>query len=248
MYLYLFGVWEPDLASYLRSRLQPGDVFIDVGANIGYDTLLAARCVGASNATGRVVAIEASPAVFARLSETLRDNGSPANVRAINMAAARTPGTLRIYAGPQHNVGLTTTVQRGSMPAAGEVQALPLGDLLQADEFGRARVIKIDVEGGEDAVLAGMQACVDRLPRDVEIAVELSPLWWSDRSKTASGVLRPFMERGFNVYTVPNNYWPWRYLWPNDVARPRRLRDQQLLTRPVKRIDVILSRLDVDML
>ena len=41
-YVYLFGTWEPDLAAFLRRRLRPGDTFIDVGANIGCLSALAA--------------------------------------------------------------------------------------------------------------------------------------------------------------------------------------------------------------
>jgi FkbM family methyltransferase len=245
MYLYLFGVWEPDLAAYLRSRLGDGDVFVDVGANVGYDTLLASRRVGES---GRVVAIEASPTVFDRLLETLRLNGAPSNVRTINKAASETAGTLEIYAGPSHNLGLTTTVRRGAMPRVASIEALPLGDLLHGDELARVRLIKIDVEGGEDAVLAGLVGCVDRLPRDAEIAVELSPMWWRDQQKSAADVLQAFIDRGFHVFTIPNNYWPWRYLWPNVVCRPRRLRDISVLTLRVKRLDVVLARQDADAL
>jgi FkbM family methyltransferase len=245
MYLHVFGVWEPDLAAFIRARVNANDVFVDVGANIGFDSLLASHAIGAA---GRVIAIEASPAVFDRLRETLRLNGSPTNVRAINKAVAEKPGTLNIYAGPQHNLGLTTTVQRGDMPQVARVEAAPLGDLLQPDEFDRVRLIKIDVEGGEAAVLAGLVACIDRLPPEAEIAVELSPLWWSDRTRTARDVLQPFVERGYRIFTIPNNYWPWRYLWPNDVRRPRRLRDESILTKPIKRLDVILSRQDSEQL
>ena len=53
-----FGVWEPDVSRVIEQSLAPGDVFVDIGANIGYDTLLASSCVGP---TGRVVSIEASP-------------------------------------------------------------------------------------------------------------------------------------------------------------------------------------------
>lgn len=243
MYLYVFGVWEPDLAAFIRARLKNADVFIDVGANIGFDSLLASRAVGEA---GRVVAFEASPMVFDRLRETLRLNGSPTNIRAINKAVAAERGTLNIYAGPQHNVGLTTTVQRGDMPQVASVEAATLGDLLEDDELPRVRLIKIDVEGGEIAVLAGLAACIDRLPREVEVAVELSPLWWRDRTRTARDVLQPFVDRGFRIYTIPNNYWPWRYLWPRDVGRPRRLRDESVLTRPIKRLDVVLSRQDTE--
>ncbi len=248
LYLYMFSVWEPDLTEFIRSRLKPGDVFVDVGANIGYDTLLAARRVRDSDGgdRGSVVAIEASPTVFERLQETLQLNGSPAHVRLVNSAAAEKIGTLSLYSGPRTNLGLTTTVARAGMPKVAEVPARPLGDLLLEDENARVRLIKIDVEGGEDSVLAGLLGCIDRLPRDVEIAVELSPAWWHDRSKTAADVLKPLIERGFKVFTIPNNYWPWRYLWPKDVRAPQRLRDEAALTKPMKRLDVILSREEKD--
>src|SRR4051794_26991463 len=45
-YIYFFGVWEPDITAWLRSALKPGDCFVDVGANIGYYTLLASQVVG----------------------------------------------------------------------------------------------------------------------------------------------------------------------------------------------------------
>src|SRR5262249_10578177 len=63
-YVYYFGMWEPNLTRWIWERLRPGDTFIDVGANIGYFSLLAAKRVGA---TGRVVAIEASPKIFSAL-------------------------------------------------------------------------------------------------------------------------------------------------------------------------------------
>ena len=79
-YLYLFGVWEPDVTAFIRRRLSPGDTFVDVGANVGYHALLAA---GSVNGRGRVVAIEASPRIFRMLRENLAGNGDPAAVRAV---------------------------------------------------------------------------------------------------------------------------------------------------------------------
>ena len=91
------------------------------------------------------------------------------------------------------------------MPKVAEVEARPLGDLLSEDEISRARLIKIDVEGGEPAVLHGLLRCLDRMPRKVEISVELSPLWWQDRSATAADVLRPWIERGITY--VKDKVW-----------------------------------------
>src|SRR5262249_40868032 len=47
-YIFHFGVWEPDISSLLERNLSPGDVFVDIGANIGYDTLLGSWRVGST--------------------------------------------------------------------------------------------------------------------------------------------------------------------------------------------------------
>lgn len=239
MYLWIFGIWEPDLTHFIRDRLKPGDAFIDVGANIGYFSIIAAACVGEH---GKVAAIEASPLVFDALNESIATNGGPRNIRAINKAAAAQPGTLTIYSGPQHNIGLTTTVARRGMTGSSTIDALPLDNLLTPDEVHQARLIKIDVEGGEVDVLAGMGRVIREAPPHVELLVELSPMWWRDQSARPIDVLRPLLDAGFHVYEMDNNYWPWRYLWPNCVRRP--WRSQRNVARRVKRLDLVLSRRD----
>jgi len=243
MYIHLFGVWEPDVTAFIRRRLSAGDVFIDVGANVGYDTLLASKCVGER---GRVVAIEASQAIHAELVENLRRNDSPENVRHVNRAAARERGTIRTYIGPTHNVGLSSTVARRGLVAEADVESMPLADLLEEDEIARARLVKVDVEGAEADVLAGMESFLEQCGENVEIVAEVSPEWWADRDRSVADLLGPFVERGFHVYEIPNNYWPWRYLWPNDVSPPRRVRRD--LSARTGRIDIVLSRIDADAL
>lgn len=97
-------------------------------------------------------------------------------------------------------------------------------------------------------MLAGMLASVDALAADAELVVELSPPWWSDPQLRPIDVLRPFLERGFHVYLLPNDYSPRRYLWPRDIGAPQRLRDFAVLERRVARLDVVLSRSDADAL
>ncbi len=234
-YLYLFGIWEPDITSFIERRLAAGRTFVDVGANIGYHTLLAAA------GGARVVAIEASPEIFRVLGEQVTANGAP-SVRLVNKAASEKAGTCSIYAGPLQNIGLSTTVRRRGFAAEAVVESAPLADLLEPDELRTLHMVKIDVEGGEPAVLRGMAGVLDVCPDDVEIVLELSPLWWSDRTQTPRDVLRPLVDAGFNVYRIDNNLWPWRYLWPNDVRPP--VRDRGPLTRRVKRLDLVLSRVD----
>ena len=90
-YLYYFGAWEPQVSSFIRDRLKPGDSFIDVGANIGYFSLLASRLVGRG---GPVVSVEASPSIHHDLAENIRRNG--AAIRAVNRAASDKAGVLKL--------------------------------------------------------------------------------------------------------------------------------------------------------
>ncbi len=235
-YLYLFGVWEPDITAFIGRRLAPDRTFVDVGANIGYHTLLAA--VGGRSP---VVAIEASPKIFRMLQDEVRINRA-GSVRMVNAAVSDQQGTCAIYGGPLRNIGLSTTVRQRGFDVEAEVASAPLGDLLEPQELRTAQLVKIDVEGSEDAVLRGMKKFLEACPDDVEILVELSPAWWSDRRQTPKDVLRPLLDAGFNVYRIDNNLWPWRYLGPNDVRPPARVRDS--LTRRVKRLDLVLSRAD----
>jgi FkbM family methyltransferase len=244
MYVYLFGTWEPDLAAFLRHRLRPGDTFVDVGANIGCVSALASRLVGPR---GTVVAIEPSPRAIAGLQETLTMNDLT-NIRIVAAAVSDRDHDLPLFAGPISNIGLTTTVAHWGLRQQGRTRAAPLGSLVTHEELATARLIKIDAEGAEDRVLAGMLASVDALAADAELVVELSPIWWNDLQLRPIDVLRPFLERGFHVYLLPNDYSPGRYLWPRDVGAPQRLRDFAVLKRRVARLDVVLSRCDADVL
>jgi FkbM family methyltransferase len=244
MCVYLFGTWEPDLVAFLRRRLRPGDTFVDVGANIGCLSALASRLVGPR---GTVVAIEPSPAVIATLQETLTRNDLT-NVRLVAAAVSDRDHELQLFGGPIRNTGMTTTVARTGLREEGRVRAAALGSLVTREELATARLVKIDVEGAEDRVLAGMLASIDVLAADTELVVELSPEWWSDPQLLPIDVLRPFLERGFHVYLLPNDYAVSRYLWPRDVGAPQRLRDLAILKRRVARLDIVLSRNDADVL
>lgn len=244
MYIWLFDLWEPDLTAFVARRLEPGTTFVDVGANVGYFSAVAATAGAGAGDRVRVVAIEASPRIFPKLRRTITENELEDAVRCVNIAAMAERGLVCLFSGPTHNIGLTTTVPSRGLAAETEVPAAPLSDLLTQEEMLSARLVKIDVEGGEDAVLAGMSSFVEVAPRQVELLVELSPCWWSDSSRTPLDVLKPLFEAGFHAYEIHNSYWPWHYLWPKHVRRPRRLRRH--LNGRVRRIDLVLSRVDAE--
>ncbi len=130
---------------------------------------------------------------------------------------------------------------RGFVPEAA-TEALPLDEILTGSEMRNARLLKIDVEGGEPEVIAGMARFLELCRPDTEILIELSPHWWAPGTPAPSAVLEPLFRAGFHAYEIENNYWPWRYVWPLRVQRPRRIR-WNLDTR-IERVDLVLSRLD----
>jgi FkbM family methyltransferase len=161
--------------SMLMSYLQPGDSFVDVGANCGWFTLNAARKVGSS---GRVVAIEPLPEMFGRLCFNISANGFQ-NVVTINAALASESGTLVL------NVNDKQRGMSGAHPACGsrtiEVRSRSLPQIL--DELPRGcALLKIDVEGYEDRVLLPILsgADPDLWPRKIFMETRHSDRWESD--------------------------------------------------------------------
>jgi FkbM family methyltransferase len=236
-HIYYFGIWEPPLTSFIAERLQPGDVFIDVGANVGYFTLQAAKLVGES---GAVVAIEASPRIFAALKSNVSLNGA-SNVRCVNMAVADRDATLQLYAGPADNKGGTTLIVENTAGSTleCEIAARPLGGIVTPEEWRRARLVKIDVEGAEGAVTEGLRPLLQQGRSDLEVVMEVTPRTLQLQGYSADHVLQTFRDAGFHAYRLENDYTSETYLPPTVKDRPVRI--EEALTRQT---DVIFSRTD----
>ncbi|MFF6786838.1 FkbM family methyltransferase [Streptomyces sp. NPDC012510] len=235
-YLWLFGVWEPHLTAWMRSRLAPGDLVIDAGAHTGYFTLLASRLVGPA---GRVVAIEPSPAFHQALTANIEANGC-GNVRTVHAAVSDAPGRMTFYLERATNLGGTTAVRPHTVEASFEAEAAPLPALLTEDELVAASLIKIDIEGGEAAAVRGLAPVLHRLRHDAELVIEVTPRTLAKQGRTVDDVLSPLREHGFHVYRLPNDYAAASY--PAAIHRPAPPVRWQ---RPVTEMsDLIFSRTD----
>jgi FkbM family methyltransferase len=225
-----FGVWEPHLTAYFQRVLKRGDIFVDIGANIGYYSLLAAQLVGPD---GEVIAIEASPKIFASLIENIRRNRCT-NIRAVNYAAARECGRLPIFSAPSGNIGHTSTIPLDGNSFDCFVEAKPLHQILSKEELTGARLLKIDIEGAEGPVIDSFADNIDLYGPRCELAVEVSP--------SCSWILERMNQLGFHPYRISNDYSDRDYLSRSE-RRPARYR--QKLT---EQCDFIFSRLDKDYL
>jgi FkbM family methyltransferase len=228
--ILLFKVWEPGVSAVIEANLRAGDVFVDIGANIGYDSLLAAS-LGAD-----VVSVEAAPSTFARLTENLDRNPElGCRVRAVNVAVSDRPGELDLYEFGPSNTGATTTIAARHGTRCATVQAARLGDILTAAERAAVRLVKMDVEGAEPAILDDILDHLDDYPARMDILIEANPQ--DDRSRFEA-VFRRLRDAGFTAWAIENRYSNGWYLsWQ---ARPPRRLDAP----PEQRCDLLLTRRD----
>ena len=225
-----FGVWEPDVSRAIELNLMPGDTFVDVGANVGYDTLLAARIVGAA---GRVVAIEASPTTFALLTRNLALNEA-ANVRPVNAAVSDRRGKLDLHEPYEGNIGAATTLASRGGRFVASVDAMPLEEILTAAEITRLRLLKIDVEGAEPAILRGVLDRMSLYPVTMDILVEASP---QDDLAAWTEVFERLRAAGFCAYEIENSYEiEWYLKW----RRPAPMRKTDVVPRQQQ--DILFTR------
>ena len=146
LHLAIDGVYEPETFALIMRELQPGGVFVDVGANIGVFTIPAARRVGSE---GRVVAAEASSEIFAYLTRNVEANGV-SQVIAVNSAICDFAGTVPFYSAPNHKFGMGSLgAQFNAVPI--DVPAATLDEVLEGIGIERVDLLRVDVEGPQSA-------------------------------------------------------------------------------------------------
>jgi FkbM family methyltransferase len=177
--IWLRGAYDAPLVQFVLETLEPGDVFLDVGANVGYYTALAARKVGPE---GLVIAVQPAPSVAALLLDSLAENGWT-NVVLLTVAATDTPGLLRFQM--ETNSGWSHVASEGNRQVAGLPLDLVVAPLLQGR---RLRAVKIDVEGHELEALRGMGRLLDEEAPDRVLA----------EAHVAQG--RPWLEALFGTF------------------------------------------------
>lgn len=238
-YIYYFGVWEPNLTAFLKRRLKntKDRTFIDVGANIGYYSLLAASLMR----NGSVVAIEAFPGIYEKLIRNIKINKEK-NIRTVPFAATEKDCYINMYyAGPQ-NEGATTAVKSlAKTDTSVTIRGKPLSMLLSEEEVRTMLIMKIDVEGAEFSVIKGMMSLFDEFQADAEFIVEVIPKALGEIN--LKSIFRIFEEAGFYAYKIENSYKPADYLGFSKISRPERI-----YSCPSEESDVIFSKIDAEYL
>lgn len=188
-------VYEAFETSFFQSELQPGQVIIDIGANIGYYTLIFARQVGAE---GHIYAFEPEPENFALLQKNVALNNYH-NLTLINKAVADQAGTLNLYLSPT-NKGDHRAYDSHDNRTCIAIEAVRLDDYLET--FNRPiDYIKMDIQGAEYTALLGMLKLLQRNER-----VCLITEFWPDGLRRAGTepqvMLNQLLSLGFQMYHI----------------------------------------------
>jgi FkbM family methyltransferase len=157
----MFGTYEPELRALIRAVLPPGGVAVDVGANVGWHTLLMANVVGPR---GRVFAAEANPFVRRVLEQNISLNRF-SNVEVVPCIISDQEG-LRSFFGPpaddaNSGDGHVVAADAGQ-PHVLQVESKRLDTIAVASRMERLDLLKVDVEGGEWPVLRGAEEIISK--------------------------------------------------------------------------------------
>lgn len=203
------GLYEPPVTRVFQRQLRPDGTVIDVGANWGYFTLLAASAVGPS---GAVVSLEPDPRQYDTLARNVAMNGFT-HVTPIRAAASASAGrvTLLGYADDEENRGVTRIAADGEASAHGatrrfDVDGVTIDALMPP--VREVDLVKIDVEGAEDLVLQGMREGLS-LHRYRAVLLELHPGLLKARGVAPEwciAVLQQYGYRGWTIDVSPRAY------------------------------------------
>ena len=190
--LSLFGVYEPFQSSLVERAVKPGMTVVDIGANIGYYSLLFGRLCGPE---GVVHAFEPAPENLRLLQHNLVVNNI-SNVRAYDCALGDQPGTalLRLSA---ENLGDHSFFATDHQRAAVEVKVMRLDDILS----GPVDVIKIDIQGAEARAIAGMRQTFRR-STNLTLFTEFCPKGLADAGSGGEEYLALLRQCGFQIFEI----------------------------------------------
>jgi FkbM family methyltransferase len=197
------GKYEPQETAIVDQLLKPEMTFVDVGANWGYFSLLAAHNVGSR---GRVISLEPDPRMFSTLSANIARNAM-SWIAALPVAAADARSMLTLAACDDRHCNRAVSKIAAGGPSTGAafaVQAGRLDELLDEQGIDRVDVLRIDFEGAEDLALTGMAAGL-REQRYRKVLLEVHPADLALRGCTSKDVLHLLSGAGYRAFRIDDS-------------------------------------------
>ncbi|RFC63650.1 FkbM family methyltransferase [Fulvimarina endophytica] len=189
---------EPGTVAVIRAILKPGDLVVDVGANVGSLLLPMAERVGPD---GRLIACEPTPACISALRNTIAVNGLETRVDLKPVAVGSSEATARLHLGTNSSFNSLAELEPdGSDERNGiDVEVSTLDRLVPSEQS--PALVKIDVEGLELEVLRGMNGILSRSP-DIALVAEYGPSHLERIGVRPQDWLAEFQSHGFALWII----------------------------------------------
>lgn len=202
-YMLFEGCYQDDVVVAMQALLRPGDVFLDIGAHHGLMSVIARRLVGSS---GLVVAFEPNPQARRHLVRHLEINGF-GDVRVESLALADAPGIADFFV-QDGDVSWNSSLVRGFVDPEQRIEPMRI-EVDSLDRFCEARaivpsMIKIDVEGGEIAVLQGARRVIEE--HRPALVLELNPKSASAAGTTIETIVQWLRRLGYRLSVLERDW------------------------------------------
>lgn len=204
-------LYEAETSNFFGSVLRPGDLFIDIGAHVGYFTMLASTLVGER---GRVYAFEPEPSNFAHLVQHMALNEAT-NVLPLHMAVGAIPAVADFFVNADNDgghalweVGRHPFNERTRQAAATrKVAVTSLDTFFAHQDISSLKAIKIDAEGAEFAIMIGARGILARQPIPFIVA-EINRFGLESMGASEAMLRNLMSEQGYETYLFqPGQSW-----------------------------------------
>ncbi|MBK8891957.1 MAG: FkbM family methyltransferase [Dechloromonas sp.] len=192
------GQWEGLMSRTIQASLSPGDCAMDIGANMGYDSLLMSQTVGA---TGSVIAFEPDHNNLRRLLENTK-NLQFQNVAIVSLALADIESVARIEIANIENTGQSNLRHAESNSLSQPVLVSRLENLMELETPINISLVKIDVEGFEFKVIKGMGNYLDSIQA---LTCEINHEFLEQCGSSAKELVGHMNENGFVSFCAEAN-------------------------------------------
>lgn len=194
--LFWYGYYEKELGDLIKKILRPGNVFLDIGANIGYFSLLA----GNHEPTAKIIAFEPVGSIFKKLEENISIN-TVQNIKAVNSGVGDKNEEREIYISAEDNLGMSSFQKPGSYSGKTEmISVITIDEWIKSTALSKIDLIKLDVEGNELAALKGMHKTLQNFKPAV--IVEINPETLFQFGLTAADILNNLGQLNFRAFLV----------------------------------------------
>jgi FkbM family methyltransferase len=162
------GGWESHIEKYIIENMPVDGVFLDVGANLGFFSLLAADKMQEDRSSGRVIAVEANPIVLPYLMASIVESGLEHRIDVIPYAASGILGLVQMQENFVNNLGGVPMKELSELLPSKNRKVVPtveLDDILV--DLTRLDLVKMDIEGAEPKAIEGMSGLLHKFSPDI---------------------------------------------------------------------------------